>query len=55
MEEIDSGIRIIFGKFGKGKGTLNTMLACLEFKNNSLYDFCLKSPCHSLWQGDFFF
>lgn len=41
MDIIESGIRIIFGKFGKGKGTLNTMLACLEFKNPFILEYSL--------------
>lgn len=42
MINIESGIRIIFGKFGKGKGTLNTMLACMEMKDPNLYEYTLE-------------
>ena len=42
-QTIDSGIRVIFGKFGKGKGTLNTMFACSEMQDINRYENCLNS------------
>lgn len=36
-QEIDMGIRVIFGKFGAGKGTLNSMFACSEMEDSDRY------------------
>lgn len=40
MENI-FGIRIIFGKFGKGKGMTNTMLAIQEMKDEEIHEMSL--------------
>lgn len=40
---LDAGIRVIFGKFGKGKSTLNSMFACSEMNDLDRYDDSLKS------------
>ena len=46
MEKVtteDMGIRVIFGKFGKGKGTLNSIFAVGEMKDIQRYRNCLAS------------
>lgn len=41
-KQVDSGIRVIFGKFGKGKSTLNTMFACSEMQDIDRYENALN-------------
>ena len=46
MEKViteDMGIRVIFGKFGKGKGTLNAMFGVNEMRDKTRYKNCLDS------------
>ena len=40
--DVDYGIRVIFGKFGKGKGVTNTILAISEMKDKENYKNCLS-------------
>lgn len=40
--KLQSGIRIIFGKFGCGKGTLNAILGIMEMHDRVRYEECLR-------------